>query len=163
MFKSLFVGLVRPHLEYANLVWAPFFKKDIETIEKVQRRGTRKIAELRGSDNEDRLKRLNLPSLVYRRFRGDMIQTYKYMYGYYGVDPLMTLEKYSKTRGHALKIHKTRFKKTVRQRFFSLWVLNSWNSLPKDIAEAMSLTTFKNKLDKHIGHLKYSTDIDSFP
>ena len=64
------------------------------------------------------------------------------MHGYYDVGPLMTLEKYSKTRGHTLKINKTRFKKVVQQRFFSLRVLNSWDSLPKDIAEAMTLNIY---------------------
>ena len=63
MFRSLFIGLVRPHLEYGNVVWATFFKKDIKTIEKVQRRGTRMVPELRHLDYEDRLKRRNLPSL----------------------------------------------------------------------------------------------------
>ena len=82
MFKSVFVGLVRPHLEYANVVWAPFLKKDVETIEKIQKRGTRMIPELRSLDYEGRLKRLQLPSLVYRRFRGDIILTYKYMHGF---------------------------------------------------------------------------------
>ena len=89
------------------------FKKDIKTLEKVQRRGTKMIPELKDLDYEDRLKRLKLPSLVYRRFRGDMIQTYKYMHGYYAVDPLMTLEKHKKTRNHALKIHKSNLKKIM--------------------------------------------------
>ena len=47
MFKSLCVGLVMPHLEYANFVWTPFVKRDIRTIEKIQRRETRMIPELR--------------------------------------------------------------------------------------------------------------------
>ena len=123
------------------------FKKDIKTLEKVQRRGTKMIPELKDLDYEDRLKRLKLPSLVYRRFRGDMIQTYKYMHGYYAVDLLMTLEKHKKTRSHALKIHKSNLKKIVRQRFLISGFLKSWNSLPKDITEATSLNVFKNQLD----------------
>eukprot|EP00794_Sanderia_malayensis_P002583 gene2583-2984_t len=128
MFISVFVCLARPHLEYANAVWAPFFKKDIRTIEKVQRKGTRMIPELRNLDYERRLK----------RFHGDMIPTYKYLHGFYDVDPVMMLEVYEKTRGHGLKLHKNIFNKMVRQRFFSTRVLNSWNSLPKAIAEAAS-------------------------
>ena len=62
LFRSLFVGLVRPHPEYANFLWAPFFKKDTKTIEKVKRRGTRMTPELRHLDYEYRLKRLNLQS-----------------------------------------------------------------------------------------------------
>ena len=162
MFKSLFVGLVRPHLEYANVVWAPFYKKDIDAIEKVQRRGTRMLPELRCYNYEDRLRRLDLPSLIYRRFRGDLIQTYKYIHGHYDVEHLMILEGPSRTRGYKHKIHKTRPKKTVRQRFLSLRISNTWNSLPKDIAEATTLNIFKNKLDKHFKHLKFLTSIDCF-
>ena len=32
-----------------------------------------------------------------------MVQTYKYIKGYYDVGPLMTLEKYKKIRDHALR------------------------------------------------------------
>ena len=34
--KQLFTSIVRPHLEYANVVWHPYLKKDIELLESVQ-------------------------------------------------------------------------------------------------------------------------------
>ena len=36
-FRYLFQALVRPHTEHAEAVWSPFTKKDINTIEKVQK------------------------------------------------------------------------------------------------------------------------------
>ena len=39
--KRLFIALVRPHLRYANSVWHPKFKKDVEQIEKFQTRATK--------------------------------------------------------------------------------------------------------------------------
>ena len=39
--KTLFTSIVRPHLEYANVVWHPYLKRDIELLERVQRRATR--------------------------------------------------------------------------------------------------------------------------
>ena len=40
-FKLVYVGLVRPHLKYANSVWNPYNKKDITMVENLQRRATR--------------------------------------------------------------------------------------------------------------------------
>ena len=39
----LYMSLVRPHLEYANVVWGPFYKTDQQMIEKVQKRATKLI------------------------------------------------------------------------------------------------------------------------
>ena len=51
----------------------------------------------------DRLKTFKLPSLVYRRFRGDLIDTFKFKNKMYAVnsDTLLPLEKQSHTRGES--------------------------------------------------------------
>ena len=36
-FILLYKALVRPHLEYANSVWSPYKKGDIEAIEKIKK------------------------------------------------------------------------------------------------------------------------------
>ena len=74
--KMLFTGIVRPSLEYGNVVWHPRFKKDIELLERVQQRATKLVPELRGLSYEERLRKLDLPSLEYRRLRGDVIEAY---------------------------------------------------------------------------------------
>ena len=70
-------ALVRPHLEYAEAVRSPFTKKDIDTIENVQKRATKLIPSLRNMDYTNRLTKLKMPTLQYRRLRGDMIEVYK--------------------------------------------------------------------------------------
>ena len=72
---KLYTSLVRPTLEYANAAWTPILRRDQILLENVQRRATKLIPELRDRDYEDRLRALKLPSLYYRRARGDMIDT----------------------------------------------------------------------------------------
>ena len=76
--KMLFTALVCPHLEFGNVVWAPCFQKDRLLIEGVQRCATKLVPGLKELDNSEKLKSMdNLPSMKYRRERGDVIETYK--------------------------------------------------------------------------------------
>ena len=61
--------------------WGPHYKKDIEALEKVQRRATRLIPCLKNKSYEDRLRILNLYKLSKRRLRGDLIEVYKFIKG----------------------------------------------------------------------------------
>jgi len=47
-FITLYKSFVRPHLEYANLVWSPYKKCDVEleAIENVQKRATKLVISL---------------------------------------------------------------------------------------------------------------------
>ena len=87
----LFVGLVRPILEYANPVWSPIYRKDIDMIEKVQRNFTKRVSGLNRLTYSERLRRLDLPSLEFRRARGDMVETFKIMKGMYDESTTKTL------------------------------------------------------------------------
>jgi len=73
----LYKSLVRSHLEYANSVWYPKRKTDVDKLERVQKRAIKLIPELSKKSYSDWLKSLNLPSLKYRRYRGDMIELFK--------------------------------------------------------------------------------------
>ncbi|PIK41877.1 hypothetical protein BSL78_21274 [Apostichopus japonicus] len=70
----LYKQLVRPHLEYAVQAWNPYFAKDKEVLEKVQRRATRMISSLKRVPYYRRLQLLNLTTLELGRLRGDLIQ-----------------------------------------------------------------------------------------
>ena len=80
MIVPLYTALVRPLLEYGNIIWCPRFEEDNKMIERIQRRATKLITSIKDLDYTDRLKQLNLPSLQHRRRRGDMIQVNKIMY-----------------------------------------------------------------------------------
>ena len=82
-FTILYKSLVRPILEYCNVVAHPQFERQRKLLEGVQRRATRMVPQLRGLDYIQRLEKLKLPSLYYRRARGDIIEAYKYLHGLY--------------------------------------------------------------------------------
>ena len=105
-FLTLYKSLVRSHLEYSGSIWSPYTKGLIESIEKVQRRATKIMPNLKYLPYEDRLKALKLPALIYRRFRGDMLETYKILHNIYdkSVTPKLILNKFNSTRGNNLKL-----------------------------------------------------------
>ena len=77
MFCDLYKAQVRPHVEYANQVWAPRQQKHKESLENVQRRATKLVACLKELSYEEIFRRLKLPILAYKRIRGDVIKIYK--------------------------------------------------------------------------------------
>ena len=150
IFALLFKSRVRPILEYGNTIWSPRLKKDIDAIERVQRRATKTVPGLATLPYPERLRVLKLPSLIYRRARGDMIETYKYQHNVYDIDnEWLKPETSTVTRGHTRKLIKPRCNSTLRLHCFSHRVVNPWNSLPENVVSAPSVNAFKSRLDNH--------------
>jgi hypothetical protein len=168
LIKQLYTTMVRPHLEYGNVAWHPQFKKDIEQLERVQHRATRLVPGFYLLSYEERLKRMGLPSLVYRRLRGDAIEVYKYLHGIYSVDssgllPLaLALPTAMITRGHSLKLQKRECRTAQRANEFGMRVVNVWNSLPEEVVQSSSVNIFKGRFDRFCEHaeLQFSTDAE---
>ncbi|KAK6178413.1 hypothetical protein SNE40_013205 [Patella caerulea] len=147
-FRRLFTALIRPHLEYCNVAWAPRLEKDKKLIEGVLRRGTKLISGLKDLSYEERLEKLKLPSMAFRRARGDVIEAYKYTHGLYKTDQIFELDTDKTRRGHSYKLKKRHCKTATRSNFFSYRVVNEWNSLPEDVVSAPSLNAFKSRIDR---------------
>ena len=131
----LLKSLVRPHLEYCNSVWGPNYRMDQQAVEGVQRRATKLVFSLRSLPYQERITRLCLPSLQYRRRRGDRIQVFNVINGIDRMDPdvFFTSSNTVSTRGHHLKLFKHRTNKDVRKFSFSQRIINDWNSLPESV------------------------------
>ena len=56
----------------------PLLERDKKRIESVLRRATQVIPGLKDKEHEDRLKKMKIQSMTYRRVRGDMIEVYNY-------------------------------------------------------------------------------------
>lgn len=148
-FTKLYTALVRPHLEFANVVWHPYLRKDIDSLERVQIRATKLVPSLKDLCYQQRLKELKLPSLAHRRVRGDIIQTFKIVKG---LDDC-SFEKFfnysSSTRGNNLKLEKPKCRTTFCQNQFSSRIIDTWNNLPQHVVDAEDVQKFKAKLDSH--------------
>jgi len=156
----LFKSLVRPILEYGNTVWHPFLVRHVKEIEDVQRRFTKKLIGVQDMDYEDRLIFLKLPSLEYRRFRGDMIEVFKILHNLYDCSARKLLPEFNMTltRGHDLKLVKERTGDRRETNFFRNRVVNAWNKLPSSVVTAETLNMFKNRLDKHCSKFIFKTN-----
>ena len=147
---TLYKSMVRPHLEYGNAIWGPCYMGDLKLVEGVQRRATKLIPHLYDTPYEDRLRALNLPSMEYRRKRGDMIQCFKIMDGLVRIEmkDLFTPIPSSITRGHNKRVLRQKSNKAARAMSFSQRTIPDWNSLPKTVVAAPSVNAFKNRLDE---------------
>ena len=148
IWATLYRTYVRPHLEFAISAWRPYLKRDIQVIEKVQRRATRIPTALKDQDYNFRLDRMGLTTLETRRNRGDIIELYKLGRG---TDKITWVKEPNWSTQYGRKRSQLRRQIVTscsqRHNFFLNRVANLWNALPDEIVNSTSTDILKSKLD----------------
>ena len=98
----------------------------------------------------ERLQFLLLPTLAYRRSRGDIIKVFKIKKSKYDeqVTPNLKMSQNTRTRGNTLKLETSRSRYDRRKYFFTERIVGVWNSLLVTVVNVASVDSFKKNLDQ---------------
>ena len=116
-----FKTYVRPILEYSSSVWSPVYRVEIDRIESVQRRFTKRLPGFAKYDYETRLSLLDIDSLELRRLFNDLILVYKMLFKLIDVnvdDFFDFTDATHDTRGHEYKLYVNHCRINARKHFF---------------------------------------------
>lgn len=145
---TLYKSLVRPILEYCIPIWRPYTKKDMDQIERVQKRFTKLINGCKDKKYEDRLMKLGVTTLQERQIRADLIQVYKIVYDENNVYPKNFLVRSERCgRKNSSQLYKKRCNLELTRQSFAFRVTDLWNNLPDVVVLSKTINEFKGKLD----------------
>ena len=129
----------------------PQFKKEIDKLERVHRRVTRRVEGLEARPYEERLRELGMCSLEKRRARGDRIAVFNYIKDRHVEEggSLFIAALDSRTRSNGFKLQERRFHLNSRKHFLAVRAVYKWNMLPQRVMDSPSLEVFR-RLDEHL-------------
>ena len=127
----LYKTYVLPKIEYASNVWSPYYEKDVDLIENIQRKYTKFLPGMFYLSYTDRLTRPKLQTLEKRRIYLGMILLHKIIHGLIEMD----FNKYfsfnnPNTRGQSFKLNMNSSRLKYHKSDFFNRVVKIWNSLP---------------------------------
>ena len=150
-------------MEHAVAAWSPWLEGDREMMEKVQRRLVRMISDKKGETYEEQLNSVGLTTLVERRERGDIVESFKTFKGFNRVDrdnwfkfrndgmratrsTVSVTDNIQQEREDVLFLESIRL--DTRKNFFTVRAVNKWNQIPENVKQKKSINAFKNSYDE---------------
>jgi len=132
-----YAALMRPHPESCIQACGSQLMKDMELLERVQRRTTKMIRGLEHLSYENRLRELGF-NVDKRRLWGDLIVAFQFLKGAYiqGEINFLVWSDSARKRGDGFKLKKGRISLDVRGKFFTERVVRPWHRLPREAVDA---------------------------
>ena len=158
IWPRLYQTFVRPKLEFSAPAWKPWTKKDIRTLERVQKRAVNCITSLRNMTYKEKLRELGWTTLEQRRNRGDAIAIYKIVKGlddtgtqrYFEFVDTNGARSQTRQNSDRLNLKFQSFNTEIRHHSFSCRAARIWNKIPPHIKDSRTLDEFKARFDQHM-------------
>jgi hypothetical protein len=146
-----YFSLVRSTLEYSSIIWDPHYKKDINSVDKIQRQAARFVSSDYSwqSSVNDMIADLGWSALEDRRRRSRLTMFFKIVNGLVSIEPTTYLVAGApQTRSNnSQKYMQIRTSTTSYQNSFFPRTIPEWNKLSQPTTQAKTVETFKNYLD----------------
>ena len=151
LILQLYKSLVSRHHEHGVQFWSPHLRRDIDKIEKIQRRVTKMIPEIRNHSYHLRIHDLHLISLVQIRLRGQLIEVFKYLNRFTTASArgLFDYDLNDRKRNNGAKLIVKHFNTSVAEHFYPIKITITWNAISNEVLSSRTVNSFKDSLVKH--------------
>jgi len=148
--EKLYHTLVRPHLDYATASWDPFTRKNIDNIERIQKRAARFVSGIYGKDTSitSILQNLQWDPLQVRRKSHRLTSFYKIVNGQLDINhsSFITPKITRNRRGHSIQFQQQRASTDAFANSFFIRTIPEWNQLLTTTVNQPSVNSFKSAL-----------------
>ena len=140
-----------PLMDYAVQAWSPWLKRDVELLDRIIRRATKMVRELRHLPYEQRMKSTDMLDFTRRRMKADLVLVYRILSdSQHPLRSMFIVRKVRTRRSNSRQLVGQRTRLNCRRQFFAVRVCFLWNRLPEHVVCSESERNFKHKLDTYI-------------